>query len=191
MTSGKAYNGRISNQPFPRTKGWELVNLQKSSRQSDLLSAGLGVPLCSTPYWVALPSTTEYRAGDRVGHDVGFRSACVEAASFRLPLEDAERIEQAWAIPSGEKDHRGLRPGSRAVAGHGGLNSDRPTCPPICHSTIRRSLFLKTRGRDQSRVRDQVHGAQVVSAKVWRPTSGGCDGWGCRPSHMTYLNRRG
>ena len=60
---------------------------------------------------------------------------CVEEAEFPLPLEDAERIEQAWAIHQVETTVDFAR-GSRAVAWlTGGLNFqiEHHLFPRLCH----------------------------------------------------------
>ena len=130
----KLINGRISNQPFPRPKGWELVIF--IAGKVIFFSVAFGIPLLFHSIGVALLYYGVAGLVTGLALSVVFQVAhCVEEAEFPLPLEDAERIEQAWAIHQVETTVDFAR-GSRAVAWlTGGLNFqiEHNLFPRLCH----------------------------------------------------------
>jgi len=95
-----------------------------------------GIPLLFHPIGVALLYYGVAGLVTGLALSVVFQVAhCVEEAEFPLPLGDAERIEQAWAIHQVETTVDFAR-GSRAVAWlTGGLNFqiEHHLFPRLCH----------------------------------------------------------
>ncbi len=97
----KLISGRISNQPFPRPRGWELVILVAG--KVIFLAFAFGIPLqCHSVgvvifyYAVAgLVTGTVLSVVFQVAH-------CVEEAEFPVPGTNTERIDHAWAIHQAE-----------------------------------------------------------------------------------------
>src|SRR5258705_8299318 len=185
----KLINGRISNQPFPRPKGWELGIF--IAGKVIFFSVAFGIPLLFHSIGVALLYYGVAGLVTGLALSVVFQVAhCVEEAEFPLPLEDAERIEQAWAIHQVETTVDFARGSSRCVAHRWPELSDRaPPVPPALSRQL--SGDLETRGRDLSRVRDQVHGAQVVSGRYGVPLPVAAPDGDADHSHMTLSEPRG
>jgi linoleoyl-CoA desaturase len=117
----KLISGRISNQPFPRPKGWELAIFVAG--KATFLTLAFGIPLLFHSAGVVL---FYYGVAGLVAGmvlSVVFQVAhCVEEAEFPLPQEGTGRIEHAWAIHQAETTVDFAR-SSRVVAWLvGGLN---------------------------------------------------------------------
>jgi linoleoyl-CoA desaturase len=117
----KLISGRISNQPFPRPRGWELAIFVAG--KVIFLTLAFGIPLLFHSAGVVL---LYYGVAGLVAGmvlSVVFQAAhCVEEAEFPLPREDTGRIEHAWAIHQAETTVDFAR-SSRLVAWLvGGLN---------------------------------------------------------------------
>jgi linoleoyl-CoA desaturase len=117
----KLISGRISNQPFPRPKGWELAIFVAG--KTIFLTLAFGIPLLFHSVGVVL---FYYGVAGLVAGIVlsaVFQAAhCVEEAEFPLPREDTGRIDYAWAIHQAETTVDFAR-SSRVVAWLvGGLN---------------------------------------------------------------------
>ena len=93
----KLISGRISNQPFPRPRGWELAVFVAG--KAIFLTLAFGIP-----FWFHSAAAVLFYyavAGVVTGIvlSVVFQTAhCVEEAEFPLPREDTGRIEHPWAI---------------------------------------------------------------------------------------------
>jgi linoleoyl-CoA desaturase len=93
----KLISGRISHQPFPRPKGWELVIFVAG--KVIFFSVAFGTPLLFHSVGVVLfyygiaglVTGTTLSVVFQVAH-------CVEEAEFPLPRANTGRIDNAWAI---------------------------------------------------------------------------------------------
>ncbi len=93
----KLISGRISHQPFPRPKGWELVIF--ITGKVIFFSVPFGIPLLFHPVGVVLfyHGVTGLVTGTLLS--VVFQVAhCVEEAEFPLPRANTGCIDNAWAI---------------------------------------------------------------------------------------------
>ena len=90
-------SGRISNQRFPRPKGWELVLFVVG--KGIFLILAFGIPLRFHSIGVVLFYYAVAGVVAGIVLSVVFQAAhCVEEAEFPLPREDTGRIEREWAI---------------------------------------------------------------------------------------------
>ncbi len=97
----KLISGRISTQPFPRPRGWELVIL--AAGKATFFTVAFGIPLLfHSPgvvffyYGVAgLVTGSVLSVVFQVAH-------CVEEAQFPVPRASTGRIDPAWAIHQAE-----------------------------------------------------------------------------------------
>jgi len=93
----KLIRGRISNQAFPRPKGWELVIFGVG--KAIFLTLAFGIPLVFHSAGAVLFYYVVAGVIAGIVLSVMFQAAhCVEEAEFPLPREDTGRIERAWAI---------------------------------------------------------------------------------------------
>jgi linoleoyl-CoA desaturase len=93
----KLISGRISNQSFPRPKGWELVIFVAG--KAIFLTLAFGMPLVFHSAGAVLFYYVVAGLIAGIVLSVVFQAAhCVEEAEFPLPREDTGRIERAWAI---------------------------------------------------------------------------------------------
>lgn len=93
----KLISGRISNQPFPRPNGWELVTFVAG--KAIFLSLAFGIPLLFHSVGVVLFYYVVAGLVAGMALSVVFQVAhCVEEAEFPLPPTNTGRIDQAWAI---------------------------------------------------------------------------------------------
>jgi linoleoyl-CoA desaturase len=97
----KLIRGRISNQPFPRPRGWDLVILVAGKAIFFTLACGIpllfhSIGVVLLYYGVAgLVTGTVLSVVFQVAH-------CVEEAEFPLPLRSTGRIDHAWAVHQAE-----------------------------------------------------------------------------------------
>jgi len=93
----KLISGRISNQPFPRPKGWELVMFLAG--KGVFFSLAFGIPLLLHSGGVVLLYYGVAGLVTGIELSVVFQVAhCVEEAEFPVPGGSTGRIEHAWAI---------------------------------------------------------------------------------------------
>jgi linoleoyl-CoA desaturase len=93
----KLVRRRISNQPFPRPRGWELVVLVAG--KTIFFALAFGIPLLFHSIGVVLLyyATAGFVTGMVLS--VVFQVAhCVEEAEFPLPRASTGRIDHAWAV---------------------------------------------------------------------------------------------
>jgi linoleoyl-CoA desaturase len=130
----KLVRGRISNQPFPRPTGWELVIL--AGGKAIFLALAFGIPLVFHSvsvvllyYGIAgLVTGTVLSVVFQVAH-------CVDEAEFPMARASTGRIDHAWAVHQAETTVDFARR-SRVVAWLvGGLNyqTEHHLFPRICH----------------------------------------------------------
>ncbi len=93
----KLISGRISNQRFPRPKGWELVIFVAG--KAIFFSVAFGIPLLFHSVGAVLVYYVVAALALGTVLSVVFQAAhCVEEAEFPLPQEETGRIEHAWAV---------------------------------------------------------------------------------------------
>ena len=93
--------GRISNQPFPRPKGWDLVVLVAG--KAIFFALAFGIPLLLHPARVVVFYYGVAGLVTGIVLSVVFQVAhCVEEAEFPLPRARTGRIDNAWAIHQAE-----------------------------------------------------------------------------------------
>jgi linoleoyl-CoA desaturase len=93
----KLIRGRISNQPFPRPRGWELVIFVAGKALFFTLAFGIPLLFHSTGVVLVYYAVAGLIAG--LVLSVVFQVAhCVEEAEFPLPRADTGRIAHAWAV---------------------------------------------------------------------------------------------
>jgi linoleoyl-CoA desaturase len=117
----KLISGRISNQPFPRPKGWDLVIL--AAGKATFCTVAFGIPLLFHSlgvvlfyYGVAgLVTGTVLSVVFQVAH-------CVEEAEFPVPRASTGRIDHAWAIHQAETTVDFARRSRMVTCLVGGLN---------------------------------------------------------------------
>lgn len=125
--------GRVGDHRIPRPRGWDLVIFLGG--KVFFLTLALGVPMIFHPWWVVL--IYYGAAGMVVGItlSVVFQLAhTVEEAAFVVP-NDANRIENAWAIHQVESTVDFARRSRLASWLLGGLNYqiEHHLLPRICH----------------------------------------------------------
>jgi len=97
----KLISGRISNQPFPRPRGWELVILVAG--KVIFLAFAFGIPLQFHSVGVVIFYYAVAGLVTGTVLSVVFQVAhCVEEAEFPVPGTNTERIDHAWAIHQAE-----------------------------------------------------------------------------------------
>src|SRR5438874_1664100 len=97
----KLIRGRISDQPFPRPKGWELVILVAG--KAIFFALAFGIPLRFHSLGVVLLYYTVAGLVTGAVLSVVFQVAhCVEEAEFPVPAASTGRIGNAWAIHQAE-----------------------------------------------------------------------------------------
>jgi linoleoyl-CoA desaturase len=117
----KLINGKISNQRFPRPKGWALVIFVAG--KAVFFTVAFGIPSLFHPVGVVLSYYAVAGLVTGIVLSVVFQVAhCVEEAEFPLPRESSGRLDNAWAIHQAETTVDFARQ-SRVVAWlFGGLN---------------------------------------------------------------------
>jgi linoleoyl-CoA desaturase len=130
----KLIRGRISNQPFPRPRGWDLVVL--AGGKATFCTVAFGIPLL----FHSLGTVLFYYgvAGVVTGAvlSVVFQVAhCVEEAEFPVPRRSTGRIDHAWAIHQAETTVDFARQSRMVTWLVGGLNFqiEHHLFPRICH----------------------------------------------------------
>ena len=130
----KLIRGRISNQPFPRPKGWELVILVAG--KAIFFALAFGIPLLFHTVGVVLLYYVVAGLVTGIVLSVVFQVAhCVEEAEFPVPRASTGRMDHAWAVHQAETTVDFARR-SRVVAWLiGGLNfqTEHHLFPRICH----------------------------------------------------------
>ena len=97
----KLISGRISNQRFPRPKGWELVIFVAG--KAIFFTVAFGIPLLFHSVGAVLVYYVVAALVVGTVLSVVFQAAhCVEEAEFPLPREETGRIEHAWAVHQAE-----------------------------------------------------------------------------------------
>jgi linoleoyl-CoA desaturase len=97
----KLISGRISNQRFPRPKGWELVIFVAG--KAIFFTVAFGIPLLFHSVGAVLVYYVVAALALGTVLSVVFQAAhCVEEAEFPLPREETERIAHAWAVHQAE-----------------------------------------------------------------------------------------
>jgi linoleoyl-CoA desaturase len=97
----KLLSGRISNQPFPRPRGWDLVIL--AAGKATFLTLAFGIPLLFHSLGVVLLYYGIAGLVTGTVLSVVFQVAhCVEEAEFPVPRASTGRIDHAWAIHQAE-----------------------------------------------------------------------------------------
>ena len=97
----KLISGRISNQRFPRPKGWELVIFVAG--KAIFFTVAFGIPLLLHSLGAVLVYYVVAALVVGTVLSVVFQAAhCVEEAEFPLPREETGRIEHAWAVHQAE-----------------------------------------------------------------------------------------
>jgi linoleoyl-CoA desaturase len=93
----KLITGRISNQPFPRPRGWELVIFITGKVVFFAIAFGIPLRFHSVGSVLACYAISAVVLGAVLS--VVFQAAhCLEEAAFPHPRDDADRIEHAWAV---------------------------------------------------------------------------------------------
>jgi linoleoyl-CoA desaturase len=130
----KLIRGRISNQPFPRPRGWDLAVL--AGGKATFFTVAFGIPLL----FHSLGTVLLYYgvAGVVTGAvlSVVFQVAhCVEEADFPVPRASTGRIDHAWAIHQAETTVDFARHSRVVTWLVGGLNFqiEHHLFPRICH----------------------------------------------------------
>jgi linoleoyl-CoA desaturase len=130
----KLIRGRISNQPFPRPRGWELVILVAG--KAIFFALAFGIPLRFHSVGVVLLYYGVAGLVTGTALSVVFQVAhCVEEAEFPVPRASTGRIDHAWAVHQAETTVDFARR-SRLVAWLvGGLNfqTEHHLFPRISH----------------------------------------------------------
>jgi linoleoyl-CoA desaturase len=97
----KLIRGRISNQPFPRPKGWDLVIF--IAGKTIFFTLAFGIPSLFHSIGVVLSYYAVAGLVAGIVLSVVFQVAhCVEEAEFPLPRASTGRIDTAWAIHQAE-----------------------------------------------------------------------------------------
>jgi linoleoyl-CoA desaturase len=97
----KLIRGRISNQPFPRPRGWELVILVAG--KAIFFALAFGIPLRFHSVGVVLLYYGVAGLVTGTALSVVFQVAhCVEEAEFPVPRASTGRIDHAWAVHQAE-----------------------------------------------------------------------------------------
>jgi len=97
----KLIRGRISNQPFPRPRGWELVILVAG--KVIFFALAFGIPLRFHSVGVVLLYYGIAGLVTGTALSVVFQVAhCVEEAEFPVPRASTGRIDHAWAVHQAE-----------------------------------------------------------------------------------------
>lgn len=97
----KLISGRISNQPFPRPRGWELVILVAG--KAIFFALAFGIPLRFHSVGVVLLYYGVAGLVTGTALSVVFQVAhCVEEAEFPVPRAGTGRIDHAWAVHQAE-----------------------------------------------------------------------------------------
>jgi linoleoyl-CoA desaturase len=130
----KLIMGRISNQPFPRPRGWDLVIFVAG--KAIFFALAFGVPLLFHPAGVVLLYYGVAGVVAGIVLSVVFQVAhCVEEAEFPVPRASTGRMDHPWAVHQAETTVDFARR-SRLVAWLvGGLNfqTEHHLFPRICH----------------------------------------------------------
>jgi linoleoyl-CoA desaturase len=130
----KLVRGRISNQRFPRPRGWELVIL--AGGKAIFLALAFGIPLVFHPVSVVL---LYYGIAGLVAGtvlSVVFQVAhCVDEAEFPVARASTGRIGHAWAVHQTETTVDFARRSRVVTWLVGGLNyqTEHHLFPRICH----------------------------------------------------------
>ena len=97
----KLISGRISNQPFPRPRGWDLVIL--AAGKAIFFTLAFGIPLLFHPLGVVLFYYGVAGLVTGIVLSVVFQVAhCVEEAEFPVPRASTGYIDHPWAIHQAE-----------------------------------------------------------------------------------------
>jgi linoleoyl-CoA desaturase len=130
----KLIRGRISNQPFPRPRGWDLVIL--AAGKVAFFTVAIGIPLLFHPLGVVLFYYGVAGLVTGIVLSVVFQVAhCVEEAEFPVPRASTGRIDHAWAIHQAETTVDFARQSRMVTWLVGGLNFqiEHHLFPRICH----------------------------------------------------------
>jgi linoleoyl-CoA desaturase len=93
----KVITGRISNQPFPRPRGWDLVIFIAGKAAFFTMAFGIPLQFHSAAAVLACYAISAVVVGAVLS--VVFQAAhCLEEAAFPSPQGDTDRIEHAWAV---------------------------------------------------------------------------------------------
>ena len=130
----KLISGRISNHPFPRPRGWDLVIF--AAGKATFFTLAFGIPLLLHSPGVVLFYYGVTGVVTGIVLSVVFQVAhCVEEAQFPLPKPGTERIEQSWAIHQAETTVDFARRSRVVTWLVGGLNFqiEHHLFPRVCH----------------------------------------------------------
>ncbi len=93
----KLIRARISNQPFPRPKGWDLVIFVTGKALFFTVAFGIPLRVHDVGAVLCYYGIAGFTTG--IVLSVVFQVAhCVEEAAFPVPREGTRRIDRAWAI---------------------------------------------------------------------------------------------
>lgn len=117
----KLITGRISNQPFPRPRGWDLVIFVAGKVMFFTLAFGIPIWFNSVKSVLVYYAVAGVVAG--IVLSVVFQAAhCVEEADFPLAQADGGRIASAWAVHQAQTTVNFARRSRLAAWLLGGLN---------------------------------------------------------------------
>jgi linoleoyl-CoA desaturase len=117
----KLITGRISNQPFPRPRGWDLVIFVAGKTMFFTLAFGIPIWFNSVQSVLAYYAVAGVVAG--IVLSVVFQAAhCVEEAEFPAVQDDSGRIPSAWAVHQAQTTVNFARRSRLATWLLGGLN---------------------------------------------------------------------
>ncbi len=131
----KLITGRISNQQFPRPKGWDLAIFVAGKAM--FFTLAFGIPLLFHPVRSVLVYYGVAALVAGIVLSVVFQAAhCVEEAEFPLVQENSGRIAQPWAVHQAETTVNFARRSRLAAWLLGGLNFqiEHHLFPRICHA---------------------------------------------------------
>jgi linoleoyl-CoA desaturase len=130
----KLTSGRISNLPFPRPRGWDLVIFVAG--KATFFTVAFGIPLLFHSLGVVLFYYGVAGLVTGIVLSVVFQVAhCVEEAEFPVPRASTGRIDHAWAIHQTETTVDFARRSRMVTWLVGGLNFqiEHHLFPRICH----------------------------------------------------------
>ena len=130
----KLIGGRISNQPFPRPKGWDLVILVAG--KATFFTLAFAIPSLRHPVGVVLLYYAIAGLVTGMVLSVVFQVAhCVEEAEFPVPRSGTGRMDHGWAIHQAETTVDFARRSRMVTWLVGGLNFqiEHHLFPRICH----------------------------------------------------------
>ena len=160
----KLVRGRISNQPFPRPRGSELVIFVAG--KTTFFTLAFGIPLLFHSVGVVLLYYVVAGLVTGTVLSVVFQVAhCVDEADFPMPRAGTGRIDHAWAVHQAETtvDFARRSRAGRVARRRLELPDRTPSLPP----DLPRQLpgDLDTGGRDVSRFRDTIPGVRDIPGR--------------------------